>query len=158
MKEQSLFKKLSKEGKLQLVEPSEDIKESYMKKSESNLDSSKILLDKDKLEESVSLTYYSMYYMTLALFFKAGIKCENHSAVILLVKRIFDLDNSSLSFAKKERVDKQYYIDFHIVKEDVTELIRMAESYNAMIFDFMERLSSEQIALFRKKMSKLLSR
>lgn len=156
MKKQSLFKKLNKEGKLQLVEPSENIKESHMRKSESNLISSRILLDKDKLEEAVSLAYYSMYHMTLALFFKAGIKCENHSATILLMKRIFDLNNSALSFAKKERVDKQYYIDFHIVKEDVTELIHMAEDYNAMIYDFIERLGNEQIQEYRKKVAKFL--
>ena len=156
MKKQSLFKKLHKEGKLQLVEPSNDIKSAYLKKSESNLAAAKLLLDNDKPEEAVSMTYYSMYYITVALFFKTGIKCENHTAAAILVKIIFGLDNSQLSFAKKERIDKQYYIDFHITKKEVKDLIRIAENYNAMIYDFIERLNTEKIEGFRKKMKDLL--
>jgi uncharacterized protein (UPF0332 family) len=107
MKKRNLSNQLHKEGKLLLVEPSDDIKDAYLKKSESGLSSAKILLEKEKLEESVSLAYYSMYYITLALFLKTGIKCENHSATIILLKRIFGIDNSHISFAKRERVDKQ---------------------------------------------------
>jgi len=156
MKKRNLFKQLHKEGKLLLVEPSDDIKDAYLKKSESSLSSAKILQEKDKLEESISLAYYSMYYITLALFFKAGIKCENHSATIILLKKIFGIDNSHISFAKRERVDKQYYVDFHITKKDVKDLIRIAEKYSAMIYDFIERLNTEKIEDYRKKMRDLL--
>ena len=156
MKKRNLFKQLHKEAKLLLVDPSDDIKDAYLKKSESNLSSAKILLEKEKLEESISLAYYSMYYITLALFFKTGIKCENHSATIILLKRIFGIDNSHISFAKRERVDKQYYVDFHITKKDVKDLIRIAEKYSAMIYDFIERLNSEKIEDYRKKMMDLL--
>lgn len=156
MKETSFLAKIHKERKLQIVEPSEEIKEAYLKKSESSLASAKILLDNNKLEEAVSMAYYSMYYQTLALFFKVGIKCENHSATIILVEKVFGLDNSKLSFAKKERVDKQYYIDFHITKEEVNDLIKSAEKYNAMIYDFIERLNAEKITDFRKKFNKIL--
>jgi len=38
-----VLKKLKKEGKLEIAEPSEDIKKSYIAKSESNLESAKIL-------------------------------------------------------------------------------------------------------------------
>ncbi len=34
MKKQSFFNKLQKEGKLQIIEPSEDIKKAYLKKSD----------------------------------------------------------------------------------------------------------------------------
>ena len=60
MKKINFLSKLYKEGKLQLVSPSETIKNSYIAKSESNLASAKILLDNQRLEESVSLAYYSM--------------------------------------------------------------------------------------------------
>ena len=109
MRKINFLAKLFDEGKLQLVNPSEEIKDSYIKKSESNLISAKILLENNKLEESVSLVYYSMYHMLTALLFKVGIKCENHSASIILLKELFSIDNSGIFFAKKERVDKQYY-------------------------------------------------
>jgi uncharacterized protein (UPF0332 family) len=156
MRKTGFFTRLYEEGTLQLVEPSEEVKAAYLKKSESHLMSAKILLDHDKLEESVSTTYYSMYYMTLALFFRAGIKCENHSATIILLNKIFNIDNSEISTAKRERVNKQYFVDFSIIREEVEELIETAEAFNSKILDFTEKLNSENIAGFRKKMERLL--
>lgn len=156
MKKSDFFSRLQEEGKLQLVPPSEDIMTSYLKKSDSHLISAKLLLENVRLEESVSLTYYSMYYMLLSLFFRAGIKCENHSAAIILLKELFNIDNSLISYAKKERIDKQYYVDFKIMKEEVKELIEAAEIFNSKILDFIEKLNSEKIAEFRMKMETLL--
>lgn len=101
MKKPSFLKKLLEEGKLKLTEPSEAIKQSYIKKSESNLSSAKILLEHNRLEEATSLAYYGMYCMLTALYFKVGIKCENHSAAILLLKKVFRIDNHSIIAAKK---------------------------------------------------------
>lgn len=156
MKKSDFFNRLQEEGKLQLVPPSEEIMTSYLKKSDSHLISAKLLLENDRLEESVSLAYYSMYYMLLSLFFRVGIKCENHSAGIILLKELFNIDNSLISYAKKERIDKQYYVDFKIMKEDVKELIEAAEIFNSKILDFNEKLNSEKIAEFRMKMETLL--
>ncbi len=156
MKKSDFFNRLQEEGKLQLVPPSEDIMSSYLKKSDSHLISAKLLLKNDRLEESVSLAYYSMYYMLLSLFFRVGIKCENHSAAIILLKELFNVDNSLISYAKKERIDKQYYVDFKIMKEEVEELIEAAEIFNSKILDFIEKLNSEKIAEFRIKMETLL--
>lgn len=156
MKKSDFFNRLQEEGKLQLVQPSEEIMSSYLKKSDSHLASAKLLLKNDRLEESVSLTYYSMYYMLLSLFFRVGIKCENHSAAIILLKELFNVDNSLISYAKKERIDKQYYVDFKIMKEDVEELIEAAEIFNSKILDFIEKLNSEKIAEFRTKIETLL--
>ncbi len=110
--------KLKNQGKLELVEPSEELKEAYLRKSESYLNSAKILFQSSHLEESVSMAYYSMYYILSALLFKVGIKCENHSGSIQISKELFGLNIKDILFAKKERIDKQYYIDFHITRED----------------------------------------
>ena len=142
MKKISFLAKLFDEGKLQLVNPSEEIKDSYIKKSESNLISAKILLENNKLEESVSLVYYSMYHILTALLFKVGIKCENHSASIILLKELFSIDNSNIFFAKKERIDKQYYIDFNISKQEILEAIRIAEDFNKKLLKFTTKLDN----------------
>jgi len=42
------------------------------------------------------MAYYSMYYSVLALFFATGIKCENHTAAIILLREIFAIDNGDL--------------------------------------------------------------
>jgi hypothetical protein len=49
MKKISFLSKLKREGKLQIVSPSETIKDSYLAKFESNLTSAKILLENDRL-------------------------------------------------------------------------------------------------------------
>jgi len=155
MKKISFLDKLKQEGKLELVEPSEEIKKSYIEKSESNLVSAKILLDNSKLEEAVALTYYSMYHALTALLFKVGIKSENHSASIILLKKLFDMDNLDIESAKKERVDKQYYVDFEITKEQVKEAIKQAEKFNGKMVDFISRLTNEAIKRYREKFDRL---
>lgn len=152
-----LLAKLIKEKKLKLVESSEEIKDSYLEKSQSNLDSAKILLENDKLEESVALTYYSMYNIATALFFKTGIKCENHSTLIILLKEIFEIDNSSISYAKKERIDKQYYADFEITKEEVNEAIKSAEDFSSILTDFISKMNNSDIEKYREKFKEIIN-
>lgn len=156
MKEINFLIKLKKEGKLELVEPSEEIKEAYIKKSESNFASARILFNSNKLEESVGLAYYSMYNLLLALLFKVGIKSQNHSASIILLKELFSFDNKEISEAKTERIDKQYYVDFIITKEDVKETIRKAEIVNSELIDLISKISNQNIAIYRNKFSELL--
>ena len=110
MKRINFLAKLKKEGKLEIVEPSEEIKDSYIKKSESNIISAKILLENNRLEESVSLSYYSMYHMATALFYKTGIKCGNHAALIVLLKKIFDFISRLDSSKIKEYREKFVYL------------------------------------------------
>ena len=152
-----LLAELIKENKLKLVESSEEIKDSYLEKSQSNLDSAKILLENNKIEESVSLTYYSMYNIATSLFFKTGIKCENHSALIILLKEIFEIDNSSISYAKKERIDKQYYADFEITKEEVNEAIKSAEDFSSILIDFISKMNNSDIEEYREKFKEIIS-
>ncbi|KYC44363.1 MAG: hypothetical protein APG12_01332 [Candidatus Methanofastidiosum methylothiophilum] len=88
MKKTDFLAKLIDEKKIQVIEPSENIKNAYLKRSEESLMSSKLLADAGNLNDSIALTYYSMYYSVLALFYRIGLKCENHTASILLLKGI----------------------------------------------------------------------
>jgi uncharacterized protein (UPF0332 family) len=151
MKKINFLNKLYIEEKLKLVEPSNEIKDSYIEKSESNLLASKVLLEKNLLKEAISMTYYSMYHITTALFFKCGIKCENHSATIIILKEIFALDNREIFNAKEERIDKQYYTNFHINKQDILEAIRVTEKFNSNIIDFISKITNEKIKEIRRK-------
>jgi len=156
MKKISFLSKLKREGKLQLVPPSETIKDSYLKKSESNLASAKILLENERLEESVSLAYYSMYNMLTAILFQVGIKCENHTASIILLNALFGIDNNSISSAKEERIDKQYYVDFNVTRKDIVELIETAEEFNKNLFDFSSKMNSQKIKDYRERFLQLV--
>ena len=156
MKKINFLIKIYKAKKLEITEPSNEITESYIEKSQSNLISAKILLEHDRLEESVSLTYYSMYHLLTALLFKTGIKCENHAASIILLKELFQRENKEIVFAKKERVDKQYYTDFHITKEEVKDTIIIAEEFNRTLLDFIAKIQNDQIKTYREEIQSML--
>jgi uncharacterized protein (UPF0332 family) len=150
------LKKLHKDKALQLVAPSEEIRKAYLKKSESFLASARLLLDNERFEESVSMAYYSMYYSVLALFFATGIKCENHTAAIILLDDVFGIDSSAIESAKTERIDKQYYVTSAPVRDEVVDLIKAAESFNVVLLDVIDRLTSDRRESFRKKLNALL--
>jgi uncharacterized protein (UPF0332 family) len=156
MNRQAFLIKIREEGKLQLVRPSSEVAESYLSKSESSLSSAKILLEAGHAEEAVSMAYYSMYYTVLALLFRTGIKCENHTAAIMLLKEIFTVENDDLIKAKKERVDKQYYIDFSVTAQEVKDMIRTAERFNAELAHNIASLDNDMIKDYRAKMEALI--
>ena len=80
MRRPGFLKRLHKEAALQLVAPSDEMKSAYLKKSGSTLISARLLLDND-LFRTVCING------VLALFFATGIKCENHTAAIILLKK-----------------------------------------------------------------------
>jgi uncharacterized protein (UPF0332 family) len=157
MKRADFLRKLHDEGKLKEVEPSAEIAEAYLQKSDKSLVSAKALLDIGNLEDSVAMAYYAMYHCLVALLFRTGIKCENHSAAIILLQEVFGIDNSQISKAKSERVDKQYYVDFSISKNETGDAILAAEEFKANLKDFIDRLNSEKIREYRHTAVRIIS-
>ena len=142
--------KLKKEQKLELVEPSEDICNSYSDKSTNCLKSAKLLLQNNLYENSVGMSYYAMYNQLTALLFRTGIKCENHAGSILLLKLLFGEEElfKIISDAKKERIDKQYYVTTEkdeITKEIAVELLNNAEDFVLKTKVVIKNLNSDTI-------------
>ncbi len=156
MKKMNFLNNLKEEGKLELVEPSEEIKISYLQKADNCLKASKLLSQNNLYENSISDAYYCMYNSLLALLFKAGIKCENHSASIILLKKLFKAFElfKIISFAKEERIDKQYYVESQqtsLVTEDSSkDIISKAETFLIKIKLLINQLTNENILSIRK--------
>lgn len=151
----SFINKLISEEKFKLVEPSEEICKAYITKSEKSLISSKTLLKINNLDDATALIYYSMYYSALALMFKAGIKCENHSGTIILLKEVFNINTQNILNAKKERIDKQYYIDSESTLFDVKKGIDLAEEFNSIIKEKIETIKESEIKDNLKKLKEI---
>lgn len=157
MKKPSFLSKLKKEEKLELVEPSEEICKSYTNKADNCLKSAKLLLEHNLYENSVSMSYYAMYNSLTALFFKCGIKCENHAGSIILFKRLFSrLDLFKIiSFAKEERIDKQYYVtsekNFVLTKESAEDMMKKAEDFLVKMKLLITELKNEQVEELRER-------
>ena len=97
-----------------------------------------------------------MYNILLALLFRVGIKCENHGGSILLLKLLFGEDDlyKLISDAKKERIDKQYYVTTEkdeITKEIADELLRNAEDFILKMKVIIENLGNDGIDELRGK-------
>lgn len=104
------------------------------------------------------MAYYGMYHSLLALLFKCGIKCENHAASILLLKEVFNENNlvKEISFAKKERIDKQYYTDFELTKQDCEDMVKKAENFIIEIKKIIKDLNEEKISQLRSELNSVL--
>jgi uncharacterized protein (UPF0332 family) len=157
----NFLNKLKKEEKLELVEPSEDICNSYSEKSANCLKSAKLLLQNNLYENSISMSYYAMYNLLLALLFRAGIKCENHGGSILLLKLVFSKDDlyKLISDAKRERIDKQYYVTTEkdeITKEIADELLVHAEDFVLKLKVVIKHLNNDTIGELRDKFGGLV--
>jgi len=157
MKKPSFLNKLKKEGKLELVEPSEEICRSYTEKADNCLRSAKLLFQHNLYENSVSMSYYAMYNSLIALLFKTGIKSENHAGSIILFKKLFSRIDlfKIISFAKEERIDKQYYVtsdeDFVLTKESADDMIKKAEGFLVKIKLLIAEIKIDQIGQLRKQ-------
>ncbi len=162
MKKQNFLSKLKDDGKIEMVEPSEEIKLSYLAKGDNCLKAAKLLLPHSLYENSIVNSYYAMYNYLIALFFKAGIKCENHSGAIILFKLLFK-NNIDLiriiSKAKEERIDKQYYLEskenIELTNYSAQEMIDKAEDFIIKIKLFIDNLSNNDIIDIRNKFTAL---
>lgn len=155
MKRNNFLNKLKTEEKLELVEPSEEICDSYLEKSANCLKSAKLLLQNNLYENSIGMAYYAMYNVLIAVLFRTGIKCENHSGSILLLKLLFDKKAlfKLISDAKKERIDKQYYVTTEkdeATKEDARELVNNAEDFVVKMKLVIKNLNNEYIDKIRE--------
>jgi uncharacterized protein (UPF0332 family) len=161
MKKPNFLAKLKKEGKLELANPSGEICMSYLEKAENCLKSARLLLGNKLYENSVSMSYYAMYNSLTALLFKAGIKCENHAGSIVLLKKLFGEASlfKIISFAKEERIDKQYYIsskeDFKLAEESAEDMLKKAEIFLVDMKLVISRINNEVIESARKKFNEL---
>lgn len=161
MKKPGFLSKLKAEGKIKPIEPSEEISSSYIEKADNCLKSAKILLQNNLYENSVSMSYYVMYNSLTALLFKTGIKCENHAGSIILLKKLFEKVElfKIISFAKEERIDKQYYVtskeNFVLTKESAKDMIEKAEDFLVKIKLIMSELRTEEIESIRSRFEKL---
>ncbi len=156
MKSSDFLNKLKKEEKLKIIDISEEVSLSYEKKGQECRDVAKLAYNAEIYENTISEAYYSIYNSVLSLFYKCGIKCENHSASVLLIKNLFHLGELCLIFSefKKDRIDNQYYILIigtePINKDKCAERIKTAKEFNIKIRVYSNNLKLQEINKIRE--------
>ncbi|MBN2042615.1 MAG: HEPN domain-containing protein [Candidatus Aenigmarchaeota archaeon] len=161
MKKSVFLNKLKAKESLKLVEPSEEISKSYLIKSDKCIRVARLAYEAGIYENAVSEAYYSIYDTVMSLFFKCGIKCENHSGAVILTKELFKLESLYLIFSefKKNRIDNQYYIPIidtePINKEKCSERIKTAQKFNAELRAYSGKITNQEINDIRKKFEEI---
>ncbi len=157
MKNSDFLNKLKKEKSLIIVDSSEEISKAYLIKSDKCIQVAKLAFEAGIYENAISEAYYSIYNTLTSLFYKCGIKCENHSASAILLKELFgflDLYNIFSEF-KKDRIDNQYYLPIKnsepVTKDKCGERIKTAQMFNMELRGIIGRISLKEINEIRKK-------
>ena len=143
----TFLEKLKSKKKIELVDKSEEMYEAYLIKSNNCLKSAKILSSEKIFENSIINSQYSMYNCVIALFYKCGIKCENHTGSIILLKEIFRLPelSESLQKSKKSRIDSQYYSNEEFTLSDSENSIKISEDFILKLRSFINNIKNSDI-------------
>jgi uncharacterized protein (UPF0332 family) len=158
MKERDFLRKAAKAGQLDLVDPSNNIHDSYIRKSEDCIKAAELLEENKLYENSISESYYSIYNAITALLRKMGIKCENHEVSISLLETLFhetSMRDVALK-ARETRVNSQYYVDLGFNRDNAREMSSKAENFLNAVKLITRKLTEEEISTIREKLEAML--
>ena len=161
MKKSNFLIKLKLEKSLSIVEPSDEISKSYLIKSDKCIRVAKLAYGAGIYENAISEAYYSIYNTVLSLFYKCGIKCENHSGAVILIKKLFNFNELYTIFSefKKDRIDNQYFLPVidsePITKEKCDEKIKIAQKFNFELRAYIGRITIQEINNIRENFDKI---
>lgn len=162
MEKLDFLSKLKRAGTLLVVEPSGEISMTYLIKSDKCIQVAKLAYGAGIYENAIGEAYYSIYNSLMSLFYRCGIKCENHTASGNLLGDLFGLFELNKIFLKfkKDRIDNQYYLP--IAKGEPVDMkrcgekIRVAQKFNLELRSYISRISLEEIEGIRKKFEEII--
>ncbi|MCK5016184.1 MAG: hypothetical protein KAS32_03850 [Candidatus Peribacteraceae bacterium] len=104
---------LNQKKGIELVEPSDNLRDAYLIKAEESLETLRTSKSRDW---QLTTAYYTIYHGIYSLLMIIGIKCEIHSCTIEFTKRFlkeyFTSDDFELiDKAFSARIDSQYYVN-----------------------------------------------
>ena len=130
---------------IEMIEPSDNLAEAYVKKSKDALEMAGMSLKAKKKDWTVTTLYYCRYFILYALLQKIGIKSQNHTCTILFAKKFLrkKLDRKKIEELMKfkdERIEKQYYVAKS--KTDCKNLEGMEKKTKEFFFYVLEIIST----------------
>ena len=144
---------------LRLIEPNENISESYLKLAESSIGTMNRERNKNNVF-SISAGYYSMYYSLYSILMTIGIKCEIHQCTIKFMEKFLtdfyseeDIENIYSAFKLRNMV--QYYVDKIIDEKEIDDLIINAPEFFAKSKEILSSLNEDKIQEIRIKFEDL---
>ena len=122
---------LNQKKGIELVEPSDNLRDAYLIKSEEALET----LRSTKVRDwQLTTAYYTIYHGIYSLLMKIGVKCEIHSCTIEFTKRYlkdhFTLEDFELlDKAFSARIDSQYYVNREVPDQNYNLIMKKAPAF-----------------------------
>jgi len=122
---------ISTDNGIQLSEPSMDLAQAYLLKSEIAIHTVSEVSDK---AWKMTAAYYSLYFSVYAVMARIGIRCEIHDCTIEFVKHFLKdyyspEDVALIVAAKNMRIDAQYHVGRYIDEELYGRIIERIDSF-----------------------------
>ena len=105
---------------IELVEPSNNLRDAYLIKAEEALDTLRTSKSRDW---QLTTAYYTIYHGIYSLLMKIGVKCEIHACTIEFAKRylknhFLPEDFELIDKAFSARIDSQYYVNRRVPNQN----------------------------------------
>jgi len=141
---------------LELVEPSEELKEAYLKKAEDSLKATASL--RNNRDWEISSSYYTMYFSLYAILMRTGVKCEIHSCTVSFMKvflaEYFTSEEIKLiGKSQKARIDAQYYSDRNVSEETYKKMTNNCVVFLAKCKQIANNLTEKKIDEIRCRLN-----
>ena len=124
-----------------------DISNKYLKNAEEKLNAAKHLLNGNFYRDSVSRSYYSMFFAAKALLALKGVYPQTHRGVVAqfglqFVKNGFikELYGRTFRIAKELRETADYDVDIDITQQDAKKEVKKAEKFLTTIKKAVQEL------------------
>ena len=116
---------------IELVEPSDNLRDAYLIKAEEALDTLRTSKSRDW---QLTTAYYTIYHGIYSLLMKIGIKCEIHSCTIEFTKRFLKGHFSTEDFelidkAFSARIDSQYYVNRKVPNQNYEFIMKRTPAF-----------------------------
>jgi len=146
---------LNQKNGIELVKPSDNLRNAYIIKAEEALDTLRTSKSKDW---QLTAAYYTLYHGIYSLLMKIGLKCEIHSCTIEFAKRFLKNHFSNEDFelidkALSARINSQYYVNRRVPDQKYDLIIEKTPSFLVKCKNAV--LEEKEIKEIRNKISSL---
>lgn len=146
---------LSKENGLELVEPNENMSQSYLGMAKESLN----IIDKVKESNiwTATTTYYIFYYSLYSVMSRIGVKCEIHSCSLEFMKQVLrdlysEKDVEKINSAFSARTDLQYYSNRPVDSTIIDINKKYCKDFYIKSKDIIARITESQIKSIRAQL------
>jgi len=145
---------------IKIINPSENLSNSYIKMSENALGT----MNRERgynLVFAIPAGYYSMYYALYSVLMKIGVKCEIHSCTLKFMEEVLEElyskeEIKTISKAFDLRNIAQYYVDKVINAKDIEFIFTQAPLFVNISKEILYKMNEQDVAVLRKKFEELM--